>query len=118
MADRRPWPSAKPPEAAVSMVVQRARALRATSDPELRAFLTGLRAAHTAAVDLAEEVYETADNKVGEMRIDGYARAAGAKLAAERIGALFDAAAAEAATKPTRRGLRALLDHITRPRTA
>lgn len=114
MPDRRPWPSARPPEAAVSIVVQRARALRATSDIELRAFLTGLRAAHTAAVDAAEELYEAADTRSGPDRAEGNARAAGAKLASQRIGALFDAAAAEAGSKPSRKGLRALLAHLTR----
>ena len=113
MPDRRPWPSARPPEAAVSIVVQRARALRATSDPELRAFLTGLRAAHTAAVDAAEEIYEVADAATGADRTEGNARAAGAKLAAQRIGALFDAATAEAGTRPSRKGLRALLARLT-----
>ncbi len=114
MPDRRPWPSSRPPEAAVSIVVQRARALRATSDPELRAFLTGLRAAHTAAVDAAEEIYELADAAIGADRAEANARAAGAKLAAQRIGALFDAAAAESAAPPARKGLRALLLRLTR----
>lgn len=113
MADRRPWPSSKPPAGAVSIVVTRARALRATSDPELRAFLTGLRIAHTAAVDAAEETYELADATLGDARREGFARAAGAKLAAERIGALFDAAAAEGATTSPKRGLRALLRKLT-----
>lgn len=40
-------------------------------------------------------------------------RAAGAKLAAERIGALFDAATKATETTPTRRGLRALLSRLT-----
>lgn len=113
MPDRRPWPSAKPPEAALSIVQQRARALRATSDPELRAFLTGLRAAHTAAVDLAEEIYDVADAAIGADRTEGLARAAGAKLAAQRIGGLFDAAAAVSPAPPPRRGLRELLRRLT-----
>lgn len=113
MADRRPWPSARPPEAAVSITAQRARALRATSDPELRAFLTGLRVAHTAAVDAAEETYEAADNLAGADRAEGNARAAGAKLAAARIGHLFDAAVDAAGAKPSRASLRALLAKLT-----
>lgn len=113
MADRRPWPAVRPPEAALSIAAQRARAYRATSDAELRAFLTGMRLAHTAAVDLAEEVYEVADGAVGDLRAEGNARAAGVKLAADRIGALFDATAREGGVKPGRKGLRAMLRALT-----
>lgn len=113
MADRRPWPSTRPPDAALSIVAARAKALRATSDPELRAFLTGLRAAHTAAVDAAEEVYDVADRMIGADRAEGFARAAGAKLAAQRIGALFDAAVtAGGASAPPKRGIRAMLRRL------
>lgn len=113
MADRRPWPSAKPPEAAVSMVVARARALRRVPDTELRAFLIGMRCAIEAATDAASEVYDASDRLVAQDRELGNARAAGAKLAAARIGALLDAAAAECAAPPTRRGLKALLAQMT-----
>jgi hypothetical protein len=95
------------------MAVQRARTLRATSSAELRAFLTGLRTAHTAAVDAAEELYEVGDAAIGDDRREAFARAAGTKLAAERIGKLFDAAAAETPQeKPHGNGVRALLRRL------
>lgn len=40
-------------------------------------------------------------------------RAAGVKLAADRIGALFDATAREGGVKPGRKGLRAMLRALT-----
>jgi len=95
------------------MVVQRARMLRATSDRELKAFLTGLRCAQTAAVNAAEELYDVADSATGGDRQQGNGRAAGAKLVSERIGALFDAAARATETKPSRKGFRALLAQLT-----
>lgn len=113
MPDRRPWPSSAPPAAAVSIAVQRARALRATSSPELRAMLTGLRLAHAACIDLAEETYEIADARTGADRAEALARAAAVKVAAQRIGALFDAAANATGEKPSRKGLRALLTRLT-----
>ncbi len=112
MADRRPWPSSKPPEEAVSIAVKRARALKRVSSTELQAFLVGLRTALVAAEDLAEETYHMADAAIGDQRAAGVARAGGNKAAAARIGALFDAAAAEAAAPPTRRGIRKLLQHL------
>lgn len=113
MADSRPWPSPKPPEAALSIVVERARTLRRVSDAELRAFLIGLRTAGAAAIDAADETYQIADRLTGVDRHLGNARAAGATLAAQRIGGMFDAAAAEATAPPTRRGLKALLRRLT-----
>jgi len=113
MADRRPWPSSTPPAAATSITVQRARAMARVSSAELRAFLVGLRTAQVAAEDAAEETYHAADRLSGADRAEGNARAAGAKLAARRIGALFDAAAALAEEPPPRRGLRALLARLS-----
>lgn len=114
MADRRPWPSSKPPEEAVSIAVKRARALKRVSSPELHAFLVGLRTAQVAAEDLAEETYGVADAATDEQRAKGMARAGGNKAAAARIGALFDAVIAEAMVPgpPSRRGIRKLMQHL------
>lgn len=112
MADRRPWPSARPPESTVAVMVTRARALGAVKSPEVRYFLMGMRAAQTAAEDIAEEVYNAADRLEGPDRAEGFARAAGAKLAAHRIGRLFDVAAGEDANPPAKRSVRLVLRHI------
>lgn len=113
MADRRPWPSSKPPEEAVSIAMKRARALKRVSSAEIQAYLAGLRTAQVAAEDLAEETYGVADAATGELRAEAVARAGGSKAAATRIDAIFDAAAAEAAAPPTRRGIRKLIKHLT-----
>lgn len=113
MADRRPWPSSKPPEEAVSIAVKRARALKRVSSAEVQAFLVGLRTAQVAAEDLAEETYSVADAATGDRRAEAVSRAGGIKAAAARIGALFDATGVEAPAPPTRRGIRKLIQHLT-----
>lgn len=112
MPDLRPWPSAKPSAAALSMAAERAAFHRRATSAEARAFLRGIQMAQAAAVTAAEELYDEADQRDAEGRREGNARAAGAKLAAARIDALLVAAAEVAGPAPSRRGAKALLKKL------
>jgi hypothetical protein len=116
MPDPRPWPSARLPDTKRDVTATLAqRVARQGGEQALRHFLRGLEAAEVAAVQLAEETYDSGDLGDAARRIEGQTRAAAMKLVAVRIAAIRAAAASVCATPQPpapRRSLRALIERL------